>query len=673
MMSLAHFLAKQEGTRTANAWWGGTITFSSSTVYEEMWKGIEKPWFYFSDDEPLNKFYLIYAFDYAVRTDFISIQKVEDGQNVTAVEKLNDYVQTLIGKYLKNERDALSQKYNNEFITKINGNAMTSAQKLLCEYELDPQKNQIPSMNKNLEDLKFQLHSGQGRASTTNYSEPSREFFDKTGPILAQINDKIIPKIHVIKALVRVLEKNGLPNDVIVKAKDEIAKTDQLVQEIIASFSKDIKYHINCLRRLHLVEAYYQYLAYESERQYLSATWNRMKHLQSLEGPSLQAGLDELNNQPNVYRDNNQVIGARADQIFFDRITSKKTFIYSGYDVLMRLKNNLMSGQIHRFADARLASIEEDWKRKFPESMTKPLLLKREWQIQEPPILDESEVVSNRKNDVNIDWTANEEEFIEQGLRALSGSDTKSHLQWYLKNNQELDPWKKSLETLIYLYIAQDEKHNKENYITPTDLIRAMKNLISLAEMNEIDVQLANIFGYTSKIPIDSLRDLLVDGGMRETLHPYTFLYENFKTKIAMNPAILEMKPAQLTRQGTLLADAYLLSLNLNNEEYRIYFSTHEWLEAELKGQYTIISQVYLQKIAEMAQAFQQFKNTEDAKIVYRVDGGRAIRLNESSKIPLMDNIIHPDRIRDMRAFMNKFTLKSENIYETKSIGEKRD
>lgn len=79
MMSLAHFLAKQEGTRTANAWWGGKITYSSSTVYEEMWKGIEKPWFYFSDDEPLNKFYLIYAFDYAVRTDFISIQKVGHG------------------------------------------------------------------------------------------------------------------------------------------------------------------------------------------------------------------------------------------------------------------------------------------------------------------------------------------------------------------------------------------------------------------------------------------------------------------------------------------------------------------------------------------------------------------------------------------------------------------
>jgi hypothetical protein len=672
MMSLAHFLAKQEGTRKAKAWWGGEITFSSSTVYEEMWKGIEKPWFYFSDDEPLNKFYLIYAFDYAVRTDFISIQKSDEGQVISSKEKLNDYVQTLIGRYLKNERDALSQKYNDDLIPSVNG-PMLNTQKILCEYELDPKKTQVPSLNKNLEDLRFQLHSGQGRSATTNYSDPSRLFFEKSGPILAQINDKIIPKIQVISALIRILEKNGLPQDVIATAKEEVSKTDKLIAEIISSFSKDVKYHMNCLRRLHLVEAYYQYLAYESERVYLSETWRRMKSLQNLDGQILLDSIDGLNNQTNMYRDNNQVIGTNADQIYFDRITSKKTFIYSGYDILIRLKNHLVSGSIHRYADARLEVIEQDWKKKFSESMTKPLLLKRDWQIQSPPILDESEIVSNRKNDATLNWTASEEEFVNQGLRALRGFDLKSHVQWYLTNNQELDPWKKALETIIYIYIAQDAQKNKENLVTTKDLMAGMKNLISMAEMNDIDVQLATVFGYTSKIPIDKLRDILVDGGMRETLHPYTFLYENFKTKIAMNPAILEMKPAQLTTQGTLLADAYLLSLNLNNEEYRIYFSTHEWLEDELKAKYTKISQTYLQKIDEMAKAFEQFKNDEEAKIVYRVDQGRMIRLNESSKIPLLNNLIHPDRVRDMRAFMHKFTQKSENIYNTQNIGEKRD
>lgn len=681
MMSMAHYLAQQEATRSARTWWGGTISFSSSTIYENLWKGTERPWFQFSDDQGLNKFYLLYAFDYAVRADFVSVQS-QQGKELSHNERLKDYMQTLISRYLKNERDAIFNSYEEKMVKKTDAHPMASRQKILCDYELNPNNNQVFQLNKNVEDLRVQLHSGQGRSSSTNYSEPSREFFGNAGEILNKINSGIYPKLLIIKSLIAISRKNNLPAEVIEAAEKEVAATEEIVHKIVENFSSKIVYHSNCLRRLYLVENYYQYLGYESERQYLGQVWDDMNSLQALEGAALNKALIDLNNSPNRYRDDNQdikTVGNNANLLFYDRITSKRVFTYSTYDILFRLKNLLTTGNIEKFADARLVKITNDWKKSFPGAMTKPIQIPRLWDIDTPSVLDQSELVRFRSNDVDLDWSSDREEFIRQGLSVLKGNapkatvEAKVHIDWFFGNNNDLDVWKKSIDILVSLYMAQNKDDKFNNKITPKHLLDGMKSIISMVSMNELDVQLVKTFSETSKISLEGQQaGVLVDTGLRETMHPYTYLYENFKTKMDLNTALLDLSPNELIRRSTLIADAYLLSLNLNDSEYRIYFSNHKWLESELRAQYEKVSHNYLTKITDLSEAFDTNRNSEDSEIIFKLENGLPKRLSDSSKVSLGDDLIHPQGLKDMRAFVEKFTQKSKNIYNTEFIGKKR-
>lgn len=678
MMSLAHFVAVQDGEKKARAWWGGDVTYSASTIYEDMWKGQEKPWLNFSaESEPLNKFYLIYAFDYAIRSDFVSIQREEGGVKLSHDEKLQNYARVLVQRYFKSERDALEAMYNNNFLPSVESERLSTPKKAICEYELNPSAQSVPVLNKNLEDIRAQIHSGIGKKSSTNYAASSINFFENAKNLLVQINDKTSVKLKMMKTFIEVMKHNNLPVSVTVEAQAEYDKTNKFVNGLVERFAKDYKLHANCLLRMYLVESFYQYLAFESEKKYLADTWTKMNTLRQLPVEQRDEAMKNINNLPGVYADaGGRVSSNNVDSINFDKIVDEKTFLYSRFDILVRLKNLLMSGKIHDFQTPEIQKVVAGWQKQFPEAMKKPMLIPRQWDIVPPPFLEQSDLINKRDYDIFVYWTPTQDEFVKNGLKALSGVDANSSLIWWSEdNNNELSVWRTALEDLIYIYILQEK--TAVNKVSANDLILQMKRMLNLIAINDVDQGLIKSFGYTSKFKIEkNLKDVVVDGGLRETLFPYTFLYENFKMKIGMSADLLD--PEQVKKssaQGAFFADAYILSLNLNNNFYRVYFSSHEWLSPYLQSQYEDISHERLEKIQKMAQAFEENRNFDDAQIVFKMDpdSNKGVRIKDSSRVQLDDNLVHPDRVLDMGKFINKFTLNTKDIYKTSDLGKPKD
>ncbi len=682
MMSLAHFVAVQESEKKARAWWGGEIKYSASTIYEEMWKGLERPWVNFSaESEPLNKFYLVYAFDYAIRSDFVSVQREEDAK-LSSDQKLESYSRILVQRYFKSERDALETMYKSSFLPSVDAEKLSTQKKQICEYELNPKAQEIPVLNKNLADLRAQLHSGVGRKAPTNYALSSINYFNIAKDMLVQINDKTSVKLQMMKAFIEVMKRNQLPATAINEAQVEFDKINEFVNRRLDQFAVDYKFHTNCLLRLYLVESYYQYLAFESEKKYLADTWERMAKLRTVPAEKKQEEIKKINDLEGIYADTeSKKNNNNVDLVNFDKIIDEKTFLYSRFDILVRLKKLMMSGQIHDYKNAKISEVVADWAEQFPGAMAKPMELTRDWNISAPPVLEQSDLLNNRDYDIQVYWSASKDVFVNNGLKALSGVDNNSFLSWWSdENNNDLTVWKTALENLIYIYILQKNSLSNVNRIKADDLISHMKMILNLISINNVDKELIKSFGYSAKFKVDkNLKDLVVDGGLRETLFPHSFLYDNFKTKIGMNSELLD--PEQVKKsssQGAIFADAYILSLNLNDQQYRIYFTSHEWLEPYLRGQYEEISKDRLQKIQDMAEAFSRNRNYDDAGIIFRLDKDdrgnlKSISIKDFSRIPVENNLIHPDRLIDMNKFINKFTLKTNNIYNTSNLGKGKD
>lgn len=204
--------------------------------------------------------------------------------------------------------------------------------------------------------------------------------------------------------------------------------------------------------------------------------------------------------------------------------------------------------------------------------------------------------------------------------------------------------------------------------ITANRLLGTMKDLIYFIEMNPLDVHYSKIFGYDSKQDLKKLEKILLDAGLKETVHPYSHLYEGFKETVGISATIFQKKPGQLSSLKSPFADAYALSLNLNDPIFSLYFGVHEWMIESLVNRYKRISTHYMRKVADFANGIKKAEDESLSKVIYRISQGEPISIADSSLIPLGKSLIHPEKYEDMKVFLRDFNLKTKDIYDTKDI-----
>ncbi len=706
MMALAHMLAEDEATVAFKTWWGVDINQSASTVYDNLWKGTIAPWFDLGDTQPINKFYLLYAFDYALKSDFISLQKTET-ETVSVVDLQKNYVQVLFAKYLGLDRADLENMYG-LYVGAVEGDEMINDFRAQCAYEVGTAV-QAPKVTRALEDLSLQIHSGLAKGVVKNMASPALAFFERAKPppppsglgqdtaninvnkpIFTHIYDKMFPKLQLARVLRDIAVKNGVSKEAIDIINEEIRLTEEVIVRVLRHFAQKVDSYSQCLKRFALIENYYDHLAYESEKVYLREVWQDMYDLQNDilnqtgEVKPDNVFITALNDKSGKYQDSTQVVEGTRDphSLYFDRFTSASTFVYTNYDFMMRLVRNLQSGNIQNHDAGTLSEMKIEQERRFSKWMQKPLHMPRQWEVLMPKTrIQDWDVIKSQKF-VNLSWDPNQETFVNQGIKALKGDDA-SFVKWHSRNNT-IVPLLQMLEMRIFLHLTEQKMARKVGLdVKLADVFDSMKDLLRFTLMTPHEAQHAMNMGFESKMPMDELKDVIVDLNKRESIHPFTYLYNSFRTRIGMDPTLYNMLPNTLSSVGTVMADSVLLARNMNDYTFTLQFDSHKWIDTSaseaagkptqfegLKTRYTQLAHHYLRRLHDFRNALATEPGEEYAQGIFRIQDGTKKTLEQGNLISLENRVVHPQRLQDMDLFISDFTKKTQNFFETKDLFE---
>ncbi|MBY0385908.1 hypothetical protein K2X05_12185 [bacterium] len=673
MLMLAHLVAESQGTVTVRTFWG-RIEKSAMTLYQELWSGMQQPWFRFSDDpSSINKFYLLYALDYNLKGNFVLIQKDSDTTDSTSLRR--NFFDVLLSKYIGKIRAELEKKYIDEFRSKRTANPMLTTNKAFCSYELDAKTTSAPNLNIPVESLASLIYSGQSEKTTSNYLQPTLTLIAQMTNILTHIHNTVKPRIEYAHQILYVAEQNGLSEDILKEAKAELAKTENLVNDAIQFFASEFKNQKNCFIRMTLVEQYYQYLNIENERLYLAQVHEEMgKILQNKTGTDLQTALNTLNNTPNKYKDSSQILSDDARANFFDFFSSKSVFNYSQYDFLIRLADRLETSGFSA-PPASLRNHELTLRQKFPIALTKPLFLERNWTVQFPPNVKDSVFLKDRKADIPLVWTEDREEFIRQGLSTINKKD-KSFTSWFMENNR-IANFKSLVDSAVYLYAATDA--SSKNRITMRDVFSTMEEFVNFISLTEHEIALFKDLGMESRVSTDEMKDIFLASATKpgstvaevlsESLHPFTYLYDSFAKVLNINNAIFKVQLSEANMMADQpLENAYLFSTILNNDVFKMNFQAHEHLVKKLHTEYKETTLKQINKIIEMRKMFFDKKSKKYSESVFRILDGQTLTLEQASAVSLQDNLIHPQKYSNALIFIREFDQSTKDKYGTGEI-----
>ena len=490
--------------------------------------------------------------------------------------------------------------------------------------------------------------------------------------ILSHIHVSVKPRIEYAHQLLYVAEANGITGDSIKEAKDELQRTEIVMNDAIRFFAKEFKNQKNCFIRMTLAEQFQQYLTIESERAYLARVHSEMAgELQNKEGGNLLTAIQTLNNVSGRYKDTNQVLSDNAEQNYFDFFSSRSAFNYSQYDFLMRLAQRLESGALGT-PSAALQAHEQKLHEKFPIALRKPLLLDRNWSIRYPPNVKDSVFLKDRSADIPLVWAEDREEFIRQGLSALNKAN-KPFTTWLVENNK-IDNFKSLLESALYLYAATGPTSPKQ--ITSNDVFETMEELVNFISLTDYDVQIFKDLGINSRATPEEMANAFLATAAKvgsdkpeilsESLHPFTLLYENFVKVFNVNNSIFR----ESLLNANLLADqplenAYLFATVLNNEVFKINFQTHDHLVKKLKEDYIQITQKQMEKIVGIRKLLFEKKDTKYAESVFRILDNQTVTFESASAVSHANNLVHPQKYNNILIFIREFDQSTRNAYGT--------
>lgn len=670
MHMLAHLISEAQGTVTVRTFWG-TINKSATTLYQELWSGLQQPWFRFGDDPAsINKFYLLYSLDYNIKGNFVLIQKDADSHNAGYLK--GHFFGVLLNKYIGKIRSELEKMYIDDFRSKRTSNPMVARNREFCAFELSANTSSSPSLNMAVEGLTAAIYSGQSEKTSTNYLQPTLTLINQSKKILDHVHTAVKPRIEYAKQILYVAQANGLTEEMMREAKDELQRTENLANEAVGFFASEFKNQKNCFIRMTLAEQYLQYLTVESERAYLAQVHSEMAQLQNKEGNELTQALQALNNLPGRYKDTNQVLSDNPQQNYFDFFSSRSAFNYSQYDFLLRLAQRLENSNSLNSPSAELVAHEQYLRTQFPEAMQKPLLLNRNWSIRFPPNIKDSVLLKDRTADVPLVWNEDREEFIRQGLSALNKAN-KPFTGWFVDNNK-ISNFKLLVESALYLFAATDASSSHRMGIG--DVFKTMEELVNFVALSNYDIQLFQSIGLESRTATEEMKDVFLATAMRpgsstpevlsESLHPFTYLYESFVKVFNINNAIFKVSLQDANWMADQpLENAYLFSSVYNNDVFKMNFQVHDHLVQKLKQEYTETTLKQMNKIIEMRKMFSDKKDTKYSASVFRIVDNQTVTFESASATSLLNNLIHPQKYSNILIFIREYNQSTKDIYGT--------
>ncbi len=670
MHQLAHLISEAQGTVSVRTFWG-KIEKSAMTVYQELWAGLQQPWFRFSDDPTsINKYYLLYSLDYNLKGNFVLIQKDADLHDNAYLR--GHFFSVLLNKFIGKIRSELEKKYRDDFRSKRTANSMVASNQNFCAFELNPSVTSTPPLNMPVESLTNLIYSGQNKGTASNYLHPTLDLISSMKTILAHIHDAVKPRIEYAHQILYVAEANGITGESLKEAKDELQRTENLMNDAIRFFAAEFKNQKNCFIRMTLAEQFHQYLTIENERRYLARVHAEMGgHLQNKEDVDVSTAMQWLNNLTDRYKNTNQVLSDNPEQNYFDFFSSRSAFNYSQYDFLMRLARRLEDGNFGTPSSA-LQAHEMALAEKFPQALRKPLLLARNWSIRYPPNVKDSAFLKDRSADIPLVWSEDREEFIRQGLSAINKAN-KPFTAWLVDNNR-IDNFKSLAESAMYLYAATDS--SSANQITSNDVFQTMEELVNFISLTDYDVQIFKSLGLESRATLEEMANVFLATAAKlgndkpeilsESLHPFTLLYTNLVKVFNINNAIFRESLLNANIQADQpLENAYLFATVLNNDVFRISFQTHDHLVKKLKDEYTGITLKQVEKILEMRKVLSEKKNTKYAESVFRVLDNVPVTFENASAVSHLDNLIHPQKFNNILIFLREFDQSTRDAYGT--------
>ncbi len=670
MHQLAHLISEAQGTVSVRTFWG-KIEKSAMSVYQDLWAGLQQPWFRFADDPTsINKYYLLYSLDYNLKSNFVLIQKNANSHDNNYLR--GHFFSVLLNKFIGKIRSELEKRYRDDFRSKRTANSMVASNQNFCAFELNPNVTSTPPLNMPVESLANLIYSGQNKGTASNYLQPTLDLISSMKTIMAHIHVSVKPRIEYAHQILYVAEANGITGDSLKEAKDELERTENLMNDAIRFFAAEFKSQKNCFIRMTLAEQYQQYLTIENERVYLAQVHAEMGgDLQTKDGTEVITAIQTLNNTAGRFKDTNQLLSDNPEQNYFDFFSSRSAFNYSQYDFLMRLARRLETGDFGT-PSAALQTHERSLFRKFPQALRKPLLLARNWSIRYPPNVKDSAFLKDRSADIPLVWSEDREEFIRQGLSAINKAN-KPFTMWLVENNR-IDNFKSLVESAMYLYAATDS--SSANRITSNDVFQTMEELVSFISLTDYDVQIFKSLGLESRATLDEMANVFLATAaqignnkpeiLSESLHPFTLLYANFVKIFNIDNAIFRESLLNVNMQADQpLENAYLFSTVLNNDVFKINFQTHDHLVKKLRDDYTAITLKQVEKILNLRKVLFDKKSTKYAASVFRVLDNEAVTFESASAVSHLDNLIHPQKYNNILIFVREFDQSTKNAYGT--------
>lgn len=653
MMMLSQKLAESDAPVTVQTWWGAKFDKQPNEVISQLWEGLDdEPWFMFSegDRSALDKFMILYAFEYALRGAYF---------NINGTSGLENFVKTFIGKYLGEMQQVLRNGYNNDLTSRVEGLSQYSNFTRSCDYELNTKSQEVSSLLISLQDLEKRIHVGQSGDSLV--AAPATNFLSGGYRLLMAIRQGALPRLKTAELVLEVLKKHNAKAN-IKETEKIINDTKELIQKITTYVAEKNERFTSCLKRFALVESYLQFAVYESERAYLTQVWKDMESLQKIEGSAqILEKIKALNDLPERYKNSN-LTQFSAFEVNYDRIQSKTAFVYSKYDFIIRLKKLLENDGLSQMDSQVLAQHQKQLAADFPDLLAKPLAIPRKWEVQMPENLIDKSIVADRSKDAILNWSSDPQVFVEQGLKKLNGN-MDSFVNWYTNNNSV-----KNLEIMarmdVELYVSEySGSIDKENQVTAQKVIRSGKDYLRFVHMRDLDIKIAKEFGFLNKAPIQELKKVILNSETEEPLYPLQFIYDEVKDDTQFSSDIF-------SRRGRgFLKDSFILAQNVNDPTFRLYFDLHGSVTPNIIQSYKTSSQFTLSKLRDLHNTLKAEEELGSfADIVYKIQDGTARTLRSEAAVDLKNYLIHPERYRDISLFIRQFTDYTQNIFETKNL-----
>jgi hypothetical protein len=243
-----------------------------------------------------------------------------------------------------------------------------------------------------------------------------------------------------------------------------------------------------------------------------------------------------------------------------------------------------------------------------------------------------------------------------------------------LAENNKLDYFKSLVDSAMYLYAATNSSSPKQ--ISSNDVFRSMEELVHFVALTDYDRELFKDLGLESRTTIDAMKNIFLATAYKpgsdvadilsESLHPFTYLYENFVKVFNINNSIFK----ETVAAANILADqplenAYLFSMALNNKTFKMNFKTHDYLAEKLKEEYTKTTHAQFDKIIQMRKTLFEKKDKKYAASVFRILDNQAVTLESASAVSHGSDLVHPQKYNNILVFLRDYNQSTKDVYGT--------